>query len=172
MDPTDLPTATDDDAVGALDELRRLVQFVRLSSHAAEKDVGISGAQLFVLRELAAAPGLSIRQLTERTLTDQSSVSVVVSRLVAAGLISRRKDPDDARRTLLRPTARGRALLDRAPEPYQARLITALQGLSRTRLRQLRTTLALLTRSLDADVGAAPLFFEEPPTRKKSPRES
>jgi len=55
------------------------VQALRVSSRAAERDVGLSAAQLFVLDRLAGADqALCVNELAQRTLTHQSSVSVVV----------------------------------------------------------------------------------------------
>lgn len=160
-----LPAA--DDAERALDELRRLVQGLRTSSHAVEREIGISGAQLFVLRELAAEPGVSIRRVSERTLTDPSSVSTVVSRLVEAGLVTRARQASDARATRLEVSRKGAALLARAPEPYQARVIAALRALAPRRLREFRLALREVVDALELERGQAPLFFEGRPDEEK-----
>lgn len=149
-----------DDAVAVLDALRRIVHELRITTHRAEDEVGLSGAQLFVLRELANEPGVSIRRLSERTLTDPSSVSVVVARLVELALVSRKTDPADARRSVLAVSAKGRALLARAPEPYQQRLIAALAALPAARLREVRLGLSAVIAQTTGEIGAAPLFFE------------
>ncbi|HWB54702.1 MAG TPA: helix-turn-helix domain-containing protein, partial [Tepidisphaeraceae bacterium] len=71
-----------------LDEIRRLVRFLRVSARAAEKYLGISGAQLFILQTLDQSDGpLSVNELAERTRTHQSSVSVVVQKLVNQKLV-------------------------------------------------------------------------------------
>src|SRR5213083_186147 len=77
------------DSARILDAIRRLVRHLRLADRAAQTDLGISGAQLFVLTELGKTGSLSLNDLALRTRTDQSSVSVVVSRLVDAGLVTR-----------------------------------------------------------------------------------
>src|SRR5262249_55773900 len=118
----------DSDVRVVLDALRRIVSALRLSARAAEGQHGISGAQLFVLHLLDGAE-LSINELAARTFTHQSSVSVVVQRLAAAGYVARRAGNTDARRTHVRLTAAGRALLRRAPEPVQTQLIMALRQL-------------------------------------------
>ncbi len=69
-----------------LDAIRRIVQALRESSRAAEKRVGLSGAQLFVLQTLGESPGLSLNELAERTRTHQSSVSVVVTQAGTAAV--------------------------------------------------------------------------------------
>src|SRR5262249_20550369 len=99
-----------------VNSLRRITQAIRLSSSVVQDKLGITGAQLFVLQQLAEVPGASLRDLADRTLTDQSSVSVVVSRLVDGGQVMRRTSATDARRTELTLTGSGRALLRRAPE--------------------------------------------------------
>lgn len=153
-----------------LRSLRQLVHGLRATSHAVETDLGLSGAQLFVLRELAAEPNLSVRRLSERTMTDPSSASVVVTRLVERGLVNRRRDAADGRRSVLSVSKRGREILERAPEPYQAKLFAALQALPRQRLHQLNVGLSALLESATEASGTAPLFFEDAPAspeRKK-----
>ena len=89
-----------------LDSIRRIVQLLRESSHEAEAR-GLTGAQLFVLRTAADSPGLSVGALAERTRTHQSSVSVVVARLVEQGLLERTRPLTTAggRKSGSRPTA-------------------------------------------------------------------
>ena len=157
-----------DDASLVVDALRRIVHELRVTTHRAEDEVGLSGAQLFVLRELAAEPGISIRRLSQRTLTDPSSVSVVVARLVERGFITRKSDASDARRSVLAVSAKGRALLTRAPEPFQARLFAALRELPAARLREIRLGLAhVIETTAVASDGTAPPFFEETSPKKR-----
>ncbi len=156
-----------DDAASVVDGLRRLVHGVRVASYAVERKLGVTGAQLFVLRALASEPGVSIRQLSELTLTDPSSVSVVVARLVQRGLVSQRRAADDARRSVLVVSKKGQSLLSRAPEPYQVRLITALRDVPAGRLREFRRVLSLLVAALEMTETEAPLFFEDE-LRKRS----
>src|SRR5258706_6674559 len=110
----------------ALDAIRLLVRKLGLAASAPEKRAGLTMAQVFVLQRLAEARSLSLGELAARTLTDQSSVSVVVKRLVAAGLVSRRESPEDRRRLRLSLTARGRARLKGAPRAGQEALIDGL----------------------------------------------
>lgn len=157
-------------AARALDNLRHLVRALRVSSHAIERRAAISGAQLFVLRELAAEPDVSIRGLAARTLTDPSSVSVVAARLVERGLVARRRDRADRRRVVLSLTRRGRTLLARAPEPVQVRLVAALRALPPARLRPFDQVLAGLVRAIDAGGGAPPMFFDDDPRGRRRRR--
>ena len=154
-----MQSTRDEDAAAVLQRLRILVHKLRATAHSVERDLGLTGAQLFVLGELAAEPNVSVRRLAERTMTDPSSASVVVTRLLEKGLVARARDPADRRRSVLSLTSTGQAILERAPQPYQARLFAALQTLPRQQLRQLQQGLSALLGPLDA--GDVPLFFEE-----------
>jgi DNA-binding MarR family transcriptional regulator len=145
----------------AIDSLRRLVQALRTSSHLAWSELGVSGAQLFVLQQLGDAAPLSLSALAERTHTHASSVSVVVARLVQRGLVARRAAADDARRAELSLTAAGRRLLERAPTPVQVRLIEALASLPARDRSHLGRTLALLCARAGLADAPATMFFED-----------
>jgi DNA-binding MarR family transcriptional regulator len=146
-----------------LDSLRRIVQALRESSRRAERDLGISGAQLFVLETLEASPGLSLNELAARTHTHQSSVSTVVARLVQQRLVKRRRSPRDARRLELVATDRGRRLRARAPDAVQRRLIRTIEGLPAGSQRTLARLLVEVVREfdgLDRRARAPRMFFD------------
>jgi DNA-binding MarR family transcriptional regulator len=150
------------DVRAALDALRRIVQGIRTHGAQAERSTGLTGAQLFVLQQLAEAPAQSLNELSARTRTHQSSVSTVVTRLVERRLVSRRRSPKDGRRLLLEVTPAARALLAGAPETAQSRLIAALEALPAARRRALVRDLAALVAALGMDREPATLFLEPP----------
>lgn len=148
-----------------MDRLRQIVRALRLSARAAEKSDGVTAAQLFVLQKLADSKAASLGELAGRTATDQSSVSVVVSRLVERRLVSRVGSKDDARRVEIQLTPSGRSLLQRSPQPAQVGIVRALVRLPLVKRRA-------LARGLDAlvlEMGIRqepPMFFEEESLRQ------
>lgn len=152
-----------------LDALRRITQAIRLSSSVVQDSLGVTGAQLFVLQQLAEAPGASLRELAERTLTDQSSVSVVVSRLVATGYIVRKTSATDARRSELTLSAAGRTLLRRAPELAQTRLVAALRAVPVAQLAVAARVLHGAARAVSSPTEPAQMFFEPPAAPRAIP---
>jgi len=138
-----------DDVGVILDAFRSIVRELRLASREAEQRVGVHGAQLHALRQLADSPTTSLTELAERTHTDISSVSVVVSRLVEQGLVARKAADDDRRRLSLGLTARGRAVIRRAPETGTSRLLRAAASLSDRELHALATSLLKLVDGLE-----------------------
>ncbi len=113
-------------AAAVMNALRRTVLALRMWSQEAEGHLGISGAQLFVLQQLAAAPAETLTELARRTLTSKASVSVVVSRLVDRGLVSRRISATDRRSVVLALTPAGERTQRRGPASPQQRLLGAL----------------------------------------------
>jgi DNA-binding MarR family transcriptional regulator len=152
------------EVTGTLDSIRRIIRVLRLSSRVLEREFGIGSAQLFVLQQLARSPAASINELAERTYTHQSSVSVVVRRLVEQGLVVCRPAMEDRRRRELKLTAAGRRLVARAPAPSQARLIDALLALPDSQLRTLGRLLDQVVHAMGAaDEPPEMLFAEGPP---------
>jgi DNA-binding MarR family transcriptional regulator len=153
-------TRDSDELTAALDGIRRIVQALRISARAAERRLGISGAQLFVLHTLAEAPADSLNDLAARTFTHQSSVSVVVERLVKRKLVSRTRSTLDARRVVLELTAAGRQLLRTSPEVAQLRLISALRALPARDCRYLSRILHGIVRDMGMN-DIPTMLFEE-----------
>lgn len=150
-----------DETRAVLDAVRRIVRTLHESSRAAEKQVGVTGAQLFVLQKLAEAPGLSLNDLAARTHTHQSSVSTVVSRLVARGLVLRAPAAADGRRLELRLSAEGKRVIGRAPDAAQTRLIQAVEQLPAGQRRALARSLLALTSVMDVAGREPVMFFDE-----------
>jgi DNA-binding MarR family transcriptional regulator len=159
---TVLPAAGTDDADVAqvFNSLRRLVHALHNSSRDTERRLGVTGAQLFVLTQLRATPSISINALAERTMTHQSTVSVVVRRLVRRKLVKKVRSVDDARRVELTLTPAGIALLRRAPESVQVRLARAIESIEPTERQILARGLHHLVRTIGVDTGVTPMFFE------------
>lgn len=150
-----------------LDSIRRLVQSIRLASLDSEKRIGLSAAQLFVLHKLGEEEGLSINELAERTLTHQSSVSVVVQKLAKKKLIARSRSAADGRQSVISLTKKGRGLLKKAPHAVQDNLIEAMKLMKPLSRRRLSDSLKeFLTKTGISDT-AVPLLFDEANTKKR-----
>ena len=157
--------APDADISRSMDAVRAVVRALRINTRAIELEIGISLAQLFVLQQVAQRPATSLNDLAERTATHQSSVSVVVRRLVERGLVTRRADTADKRRVQIELTPAGQKLLVGAPETIQTRLMDALQDLNAYERKQLAQ---LLTKWLDA----AGISYASPPMLNETDDES
>lgn len=142
--------------------MRRIVRALGITARTAERSIGITGAQLFVLRVLDAHPAQSLNELAALTFTHQSTVSVVVDRLVSRGFVTRSRSETDGRRVVLALTASGRRALRHAPPPTQMRLITAINSLPPVRRRELAKALRAVVEAMDVAGGSMGLLFDEP----------
>ena len=120
----------DESARRVMDGLRRIVRALSTSAREVTARGSVSGAQLFVLRQVGASPEISMGELAAGTLAKQSTVSEVVSRLVDAGLVARQPSRADARVRALTLTARGRRLVDRAEPTVQEQLLAGLEAMT------------------------------------------
>ncbi len=122
-----------DEATRVADGLPWIVHGLRATGYADRADLGVSGAQLFVLRELAAEPGAPRYGRLSAAHFDRSELSVSARRGAARRARARGPEARPERRSAERARALSarKALLKKAPEPYQARLIAALRTLSR-----------------------------------------
>ncbi len=103
---------------------------------------GLGITEWRVLAVLGRHPGLSAREVAERTAMDKVAVSRAIASLVEAGRIARDTDGGDRRRSVLQLSPAGEAIYrEVAPLAlaYQARLLEGLPPEQRTTLDHLLT---------------------------------
>lgn len=145
----------------ALNAIRSIVRALRINTRAIELQMGISLAQLFVLQQLAERPAESLNELAERTATHQSSVSVVVRRLVDRGLVTRTSSTADRRRIEIDVTSEGRKLLAGAPVTIQTQMMNALRRMPGADQVQLADLLERWLNQTGIDFASPPMLGED-----------
>ena len=149
-----------------MNAVRSVVRALRLNTRSIEGKLGISLAQLFVLQQLAERPADSLNELAERTATHQSSVSVVVRRLVDRGFVTRVAATADRRRVQIALTPAGQSLLRGAPPTVHSDL---MHGMSRMKPEQRGILAELLETWVLAsgiDLATPPMMFEDEPAAR------
>jgi DNA-binding MarR family transcriptional regulator len=152
--------------------VRRILRALRLSAMATQSSLGISAAQLYVLRHLAhRGASQSITELAAETLTDRSSVAAVVDRLVERGLVMRSQSLTDRRRASIQITETGARLVTGASPPAMDLLLSALAGYSDDELIGLAGSLTRLVSAMGLEATPAELLFEyqHPASRNNDP---
>lgn len=145
----------------SMNAVRGVVRALRINTRSIESTMGISLAQLFVLQQLREKPADSLNDLAERTATHQSSVSVVVRRLVEAGLVSRSAVPSDRRRIRIELTPAGAAKLRGAPPTVQVNLIKGLKRLDEDERHVLADLIERWMIASGVDLATPPMMFED-----------
>lgn len=154
------PMAADDPAAAVVNGVRRITKAIEAYSRAVQREFGLTGAQLWAMTVLAERPrGTS--ELAAALAVHQSSVSVLVDRLVKRGLVRRTRDRGDRRVVRLSLTAEGAALVARAPEPAQGRLLHKLRSLAPEELDRLADSVGRIVELMDVRDLSAPFFFND-----------
>jgi DNA-binding MarR family transcriptional regulator len=146
-----------------LDSFRSIVQALRMDGRDVVRGARLSSAQLFALQRIAEHPSASINDIAALTFTHQSSVSVVVQKLVERGFVSKAAARDDSRRQCLELTAAGKRALQRTPAAIQERLIDAIAALPSVERQALARSLDKVARSVAPEAADRhpPMFFED-----------
>jgi DNA-binding MarR family transcriptional regulator len=114
---------------------------------------GVKRQHFSVLVTLADGGPASQAALGRRLALDRSDLHAIVADLERDGLVERRRDPDDARRNLVRLTPKGRAALKRLDARVEAAQDDLLAPLSEAERRRLTE---LLTRVVEHHAGDPP----------------
>ncbi|GAA3031949.1 MarR family transcriptional regulator [Kitasatospora albolonga] len=147
--PTELPD----------EDFLRLDSQICFSLHAASrafngvyrvilKDLGITYPQYLVMLVLWEQGALPVKRIGEHLRLDSGTLSPLLKRLEAAGLIRRERSPEDERSVVVSLTEAGAEL--RAEAAGVPRRILAATGLPVSELATLHAQLARVTAALDA----------------------
>ena len=149
-----------------------MVRGLRSAAETVERELNISAAQLFVLRELANLPDQSVKDLAAVTMTTHSTVSQVVGQLISKRLVTRTTDALDKRRSVLRLTARGSTLLRKAPRAIQEDLVDGFALLAPRERRSLAVGLEKWLAASGLSGVRPAMLFDKPlrPLRKRPPK--
>ncbi|EMF50654.1 MULTISPECIES: MarR family transcriptional regulator [Streptomyces] len=140
------------------EEFLRLDRQICFSLHAASrafnsvyrvalKDLGITYPQYLVMLVLWERGELPVKKLGEHLRLDSGTLSPLLKRLEAAGLVQRERSARDERSVVVRPTGEGAALRERALAV--PRRIVSATTLDLEEIRDLRDRLDRLTTALD-----------------------
>jgi len=136
----------------------RLDQQICFSLHAASrafngvyrvilKDLGLTYPQYLVMLVLWEQGDLPVKKLGEHLRLDSGTLSPLLKRLEAAGLVHRERSVRDERSVEVRLTEEGRALREHALQV--PRRIAGATGFDVDEIRELRARLDELTTALD-----------------------
>lgn len=147
----DPPTA--DDAGAPLPAAARAAARLSKQVELALTEIDLTLPQYRALAFLARGI-LSPSLLAGRLAVTRPTITALVDGLVQRGLVERRPDPDDGRRTMHRLTDTGHATLDRADHAVADRLGRLLDHLSEVDRRKAIDGLQLWSAAIDAQLAA------------------
>jgi len=110
---------------------------------------GVSSAQAAILIYIAHGRGNRAADMARDYSYDTGSMTRMIDRLVAKGLLRRVRDAADRRSVRLELTAKGAKLTERLPEVAARALNKLLRGFSRPELDQLKGYLDRMLANVD-----------------------
>ena len=145
------PDLSEHDLLVALLTLQNAVQ---RRGDAFFQAFGLTDAQFNILNLIGLANGpLDQLALTDRLLVGKSSVSIVLNRMVKAGLIARGEHASDRRRVVLSLTRKGRDLWRKIVPRYERAVSETFSALPRKRREPLLEDLEILYAALQPGTG-------------------
>jgi DNA-binding MarR family transcriptional regulator len=138
-------------AMGLVGRIQRAAAALRPRLDETHERSGLQGESFDVLaclRRSGRPFQLSPTRLYREMMLTSGAMTNRIDRLEEAGLVSRRADPQDRRGTLVRLTAKGKALIDAATIQHAANEERLLAGLSAREQLQLADLLRKLLLSL------------------------
>lgn len=146
--------------------LRKIIRAIDLRSKQLSREVGLTGPQLLVMREVLKQPGIMVRQTAANINLSPATVTSILDRLEAKQLIQRIRSDEDKRRVGIFLTEQGEEILQDAPLPFQEHFTNRFSQLKQWEQSQMLATMQRLASMMDAeDIDASPLLeidsFEE-----------
>jgi len=139
--------------------LRRIIRAIDLRSKQLSREVGLTGPQLLVLQNIGAQPNIMVRQIAENINLSPATVTSILDRLEARGLVNRVRSTEDKRKVAISLTGSGEASLQAAPLPFQEHFTNRFRQLEEWEQSQMVATMQRIASMMDAtDIDASPML--------------
>lgn len=119
------------------------------------RELGLTPPQFDIVATLGRTPGMSCRELGEKTLITKGTLTGVLDRLEARGLVVRTPSPEDRRSVLVRLTGAGEALFEQVFPAHVAHLTARFGAFDESDFGAIDASLRRLRDTLNAPVEAA-----------------
>ena len=130
-----------------LPSLRNLVSAYQAFERYSAPDLkamGLTMTQFDVIATLGNQPPMTCKELGEKTLVTKGTLTGVLERLEAKGILERKTNPGDARSQMIGLTGEGQAVFEKVFPAHLKHLDKAFQKLDSEQLKNLQESLNLL----------------------------
>ena len=145
-----------------LKKFRIIIRAAQKYSQKVEKMLGVSGAQLWIMKEIDRQPGLRVGEVAQSLAIHQTTASNLLDVLEKKNMVCKTRLQADQRIVNLSLTQQGKSLLLKAPELTKGLLPEALSQMNHQDLKRLGESLDVLLESisqLDEEFALQPLPF-------------
>lgn len=150
---------TGDHEESILTSLRKITRAIDLYSHRIARQYKLTGPQVVCLRQLERDGTSSPGELARAVSLSQATITGILDRLEARGLVRRERSTADRRRVILELTDKGVELAANAPSPLQERFARNLAALPEENQAVIATVLGQVVSMMEAqELEAAPVL--------------
>lgn len=152
----------------SLKALRRILRAADLGNRNLAMATGLTPSQLLVLQEIGRAAETTPGAVAATLQFGQATITNIVDRLAASGLVTRQRSDRDRRQVILQATAAGRQAIEEAPDLLQKQFRDRFSVLAPWEQAMILAALERLGAILDAGaIDAAPLLDIGPIDRRE-----
>ncbi|EJL6984607.1 MarR family transcriptional regulator [Vibrio cholerae] len=140
--------------------LRQIIRAIDLHSKKLNKDAGLTGPQLILMRSIHdLGEQVTIRELAVHTNMSQGTATTILDRLERNGYVQRVRSNSDKRKVHAHLTDDGRKLLAQAPQPLQESFVDQFHQLQDWEQSLLLSSVQRISAMMNAqDMDAAPML--------------
>jgi DNA-binding MarR family transcriptional regulator len=135
----------------ALVTLRRILHVTDTNARALARRTGLTQAQMIVLEIVAEDDRSTPKEIARRSGVSQATITSLIDKLEARGLVTRRRSEQDRRLIRVTATEAGHTLLANAPNPLYAAFGTRFAALPEWEQLMLLAALERLSGLMNAD---------------------
>src|SRR6516165_2931601 len=110
--------------------LRRITRAVDIHSDFMQRNFGITGPQLTILRVINRLEPVSAGELARSANFNRGTLSGILDRLETHGFVKRHRSPPDRRTVILKLTAAGKRVLAEAPYLLRSHFLHELERMA------------------------------------------
>lgn len=139
--------------------LRRILRATELYGRELAQKAGLTAVQIRVLQIVGETGRATPKAIATRMGVSQATMTALIDRLAAKGMVERQRSETDRRQTNVLITEAGRAAVERAPDPLQQRYVKRFEAMDDWEQALVVSVLERVAGMLDsAEIDASPVL--------------
>lgn len=139
--------------------IRRIFRATELYGRELARAAGLTAVQIRVLQIVEENGHATSKEISRRMGVAQATMTSLIDRLAAKGMVERRRSEADRRQTNIFITEAGQAAVKKAPDPLQQRYVKQFAALEEWEQAMIVAALERVASMLDAEeIDASPVL--------------
>ncbi len=139
--------------------LRKIIRAIDLHSKKLERESGLTGPQLLVMKAIVQVNSVTAGQIAREVNLSQATVTSILDRLERKVYLRRERSNEDKRKVFIHLTEAGKQVLEQAPTLMQESFILGFARLEEWEQSLILSSLQRVANMMQAgDLDAAPLL--------------